>query len=50
MIPAFSYIKWKKNHQNFSSGIFMCIIEKKLPEIMIPAFLYIYLKKKRQKQ
>jgi hypothetical protein len=45
MIPAFLYVKWKKNARNNDSGIFMCIIEKKTPELMIPAFLYVNGKK-----
>jgi hypothetical protein len=42
MILAFLYVKWKKKRRNYSSGVFMCIIEKKTPEIMILAFLYVY--------
>jgi hypothetical protein len=35
----------KKNAKNNDSGGFICIIEKKTPELMIPVFLYVKWKK-----
>jgi hypothetical protein len=41
MILAFLFINWKKNARNNDSDVFICKIEKKMPEIMILAFLYV---------
>jgi hypothetical protein len=41
MILAFLYVKWKKNAGNNDSDSFICKIEKKMPEIMILAFLCV---------
>jgi hypothetical protein len=35
----------EKKRQNYSSGVFMYIIEKKMPKLIIPAFLCIIEKK-----